>query len=202
MENPRIVEDYLSNTPLNGNRNIYLFVTTCGSPGNAKKYMSNLCKDINLNFLGIHTCYMPGSYVAFMENPDIEHADDMNRKARKEVDDLLTLIKNGHNLPDQKVSALGKFISKYANPFFYNHIIGKDGFYTTDHCVACGKCAVVCPLNNIQMVDKTPQWGNQCTHCMACIHQCPTQAVEFKSITVGKNRYYNKGLLSNNDFNS
>lgn len=76
---------------------------------------------------------------------------------------------------------------------FYRFIIGRSGFYTTQKCIGCGKCRQVCPLNNIEMVGEKPEWGNTCTHCMACIHQCPLQAVEFKKISVGKNRYYNRG---------
>lgn len=52
----------------------------------------------------------------------------------------------------------------------------------------------VCPLNNITIVDSKPVWNHTCTHCMACIHQCPAQAIEFKKITLKKNRYYNHGV--------
>ncbi|MFQ8599465.1 MAG: 4Fe-4S binding protein [Oscillospiraceae bacterium] len=31
--------------------------------------------------------------------------------------------------------------------------------------------------------------GN-CTHCMACIGGCPTEAIDYKSISKGKRRYY------------
>ena len=76
-------------------------------------------------------------------------------------------------------------------PYF---IIGKDGFNTNDQCIGCKKCEKVCPLNNITIVDSKPVWDHNCTHCMACIHQCPTQAIEFKKITLKKNRYYNHGV--------
>ena len=59
-------------------------------------------------------------------------------------------------------------------------------------CVGCGKCAQLCPLNNIHLENGKPMWGDTCTHCMACISACPTQAIEYKKISVGKPRYYLK----------
>ena len=44
-------------------------------------------------------------------------------------------------------------------------------------------------LNNIVLKDNKPVWGNNCTHCMACIGNCPTQAIEYGTITQDKERY-------------
>ena len=60
------------------------------------------------------------------------------------------------------------------------------------NCIGCGKCAKLCPLNNIKLTDKKPVWGNQCTHCMACIGNCPVEAIEYGTITQEK-RPYNFG---------
>lgn len=144
-------------------------------------------------WMGWHTFYMPGSYVAFMENPDLEHAEEMNRIARGQLKALIPMIKNEEQLNSFKVTGAGRFMSFAANLFFYRYIIARDGFYATERCIGCGKCSVVCPLNNIDIVNRKPQWGSVCTHCMACVHQCPERAVEFRKISVGKNRYYNQG---------
>ena len=31
--------------------------------------------------------------------------------------------------------------------------------------------------------------GNQCTHCMACICRCPSEAIEYGKHSIGKPRY-------------
>lgn len=188
---PRIVEEYLNKISITGNRKIYVLVTTCGLSANSGKYANLLCRKIKMEYMGIHTFHMSGCYVAFMENPDIDHAEEMNHKARVDIRELIPCINKEIPIPQEKVSLLGRFMSKVANPIFYKHIIGKPGFYATDQCIHCGKCVTVCPMNNIQMKDNKPVWGTECTHCMACIHQCPAQATEYKKITKGKNRFYN-----------
>lgn len=62
-------------------------------------------------------------------------------------------------------------------------------FYATDACIGCGKCTKVCPLNNVNLRDRKPVWGNQCTHCMACICKCPEEAIEYGKKSKGKPRY-------------
>lgn len=167
---PRIIEEYLQRTMLAGNEKVYLLVTTCGSSGNAGGYAEAFFLSLKKQWMGWHTFYMPGSYVAFMENPDLERAGEMNRSAKSQLTELIPFIKRGEKLPPSQVTPVGKFMSLAANPFFYRFIIGRPGFYTTDSCIGCGKCSIVCPLNNIQMMDGAPKWGDTCTHCMACIH--------------------------------
>lgn len=191
---PRIVQAYLDKVELQGNKNIYVIVTTCGSSGNAGKYAKNFFESKGMNFMGIKTFHMMGSYIAFMENPDPAKEDEFNQRTRQGIDKLITKLHKEQSLEKEKVSLVGRFMSFVANPFFYRFIIGKDGFYTNDQCIGCKKCEKVCPLSNITVVDSKPVWNHNCTHCMACIHQRPAQAIEFKKITLKKNRYYNHGV--------
>lgn len=75
------------------------------------------------------------------------------------------------------------------NRLFYRFIVHAKPFHITRSCASCGRCAQVCPLNNIQMVDGLPQWGDHCTHCMRCITLCPMKAIEYGKRSVGKPRY-------------
>ena len=62
-------------------------------------------------------------------------------------------------------------------------------YVISDDCISCGKCANVCPLHNIQLSNGKPVWGNQCTHCMACISRCPKEAIEYGKHSKGLPRY-------------
>lgn len=151
---PKIVEKYLKEVHLRGNNKIYLFVTTCGSSGNAGEYAEKLFTSFGMKWMGWYTFYMPGSYVAFMENPDLKHAEEMNETAKNQIKTIIPLIRSEEELKPFRVTSAGKFMSFAANPFFYQFIIGRPGFYTTDQCVGCGKCSMVCPMNNIEMNEK------------------------------------------------
>ena len=44
-------------------------------------------------------------------------------------------------------------------------------------CNGCGKCAALCPMNNIKIVDGRVNSGNKCTVCYRCCNSCPAQAL-------------------------
>ncbi|MDW2798012.1 EFR1 family ferrodoxin [Clostridium boliviensis] len=69
--------------------------------------------------------------------------------------------------------------SDMINSIFYTLLVRAKGFHVNEtRCVSCGKCVELCPLNNIILTDGKPIWGNDCTHCMACLHRCPTEAID------------------------
>ena len=72
---------------------------------------------------------------------------------------------------------------------FYKFYVKADAFFATDACTGCGFCVEACPLNNIRLNDGKPVWGKNCTHCMACICGCPTEAIEYGKRSRGKPRY-------------
>lgn len=51
------------------------------------------------------------------------------------------------------------------------------------------KGMTLCPFNNIDIVDGHPVWGNSCEHCMACISNCPFEAIEYGDISLDQKRY-------------
>lgn len=46
-----------------------------------------------------------------------------------------------------------------------------------DKCIGCGACAKVCPVNNIKIVGKKPEFQHRCEMCFACDEWCPSNAV-------------------------
>lgn len=96
-------------------------------------------------------------------------------------------------------------------PWFVRHAMSPRPFRSTEACISCGKCAAICPLDNITMVlppadstnpvtDKqngnrrprrSPDWGENCAGCLACYHVCPRHAVMYGNSTLNKGQYLN-----------
>ncbi len=109
--------------------------------------------------------------------------------SRQKTDAVAESIRNGERLKTRYVFLFEKVVTLPFNPVWVKYKQQTKKFYTTDKCLGCGKCAKLCPLNNIRMTDKRPEWIKSCAHCMACIGNCPVQAIEYGDKTQNKVKY-------------
>ena len=171
---------------------------TCGGDiGNAQSQIINICNEIDLEYKGVAEVVMPDNYVAMYPVSSEEESENIIKKAIPIIQKCVNVIKEDGVLQHKKIVIADKIKSSVVNPLFYRFMAKSKKFNVTkDKCVSCGKCSNICPLNNIKLIDALPKWGNNCTHCMACISYCPTKAIEYGKISVGKRRYkcktYNK----------
>ncbi len=191
---PKVFKKHIENaTFVNENSkplNAY-FVLTCGGDiGNAEKYINALCKKKGFNLLGVAEVVMPENYLAMFSVPSEKTSQKIIAKAEEKLPDIIEKIKNRLPLESKKPSFLDKRKSDIVNLTFYPFCVSAKKFYTTNKCISCGKCEKICPLNNIKIIDGKPSWGKNCTHCMACICLCPTEAIEYGKKSIGKRRYH------------
>ncbi len=186
---PRIVQNWLENTTLSGNRRVY-FVMTCGeNVGNAGKYLKKLCEKKKMDYCGCFAVKMPENYIAMFTTPNEDEAARIVERAEGEIDRAARLIETGENFPQSAVSLGGRVSSSFVNKMFYPLIVHAKKFCATDACISCGRCVEVCPLSNVRLKEGRPVWGDRCTHCMACINRCPTEAIEYGTHSRGLPRY-------------
>ncbi len=212
---PHIVRDWIENTSFEGSSDIY-FVLTCGSDvGNAEKYLKQLCEKKGLNYKGCAQVVMPENYIAMFDSPSDAEAVRIIDAAERTLKKAAADINLSRRFPKVRVGLKGKISSSIVNMIYYPLIVKDKKFYAGDGCTACGLCEKLCPLGNISLeiaegssveaetsygdsdVDtfdssasgKKPRWNGKCTHCMACIAHCPTEAIEYGKVSVGKNRY-------------
>lgn len=186
---PRILQTWLERTPFTGNRDIY-FVMTCGANiANAGAYLEKLCAGKGMNYKGCMEVVMPENYVAMFRTPTKEEAEEIIARAEKKMDEAARRIKQGEAFPRPSISFLEKRESGMVNDVFYPLFVHAKKFYTTDACISCGKCVNACPLKNVHLENGKPVWGDQCTHCMACICRCPKEAIEYGRHSKGLPRY-------------
>ena len=186
---PRLFESWIKKCEFNGSKRAY-FILTCGeSIGAADRYIKRFAEKQGLQYMGTAEVIMPENYIVMFSAPSKEEIPNIISKAEKHTERLSESILTKMPFAKKKNTVIGHLCSDIVTPFFYRFYIGAEKFYATDSCISCGKCVNSCMLNNITLKDGTPVWGNDCTHCMACICKCPTEAIEYGKHTVELARY-------------
>lgn len=186
---PKLVETWMRKVSFNGNKKVY-FVMTCGEDnGNAQNYLKILCSETNLEYMGCASVVMPENYIAMFPVPKESEARAIIKAAHPVIERTAGRIKAGKRLGEKNITLKDKITSSIVNRVFYPLCVKDRKFYATDACISCGKCANVCPLNNVKLKEGKPTWNGTCTHCMACICSCPKEAIEYGNASKGKPRY-------------
>lgn len=186
---PRILQAWLEKTDLSGSKDIYFVMTCGGNIGNAGKYLIKLCTSKDMNYLGCAPLVMPENYIALFSTPTKDDALKTIELADTELDTIITVLKNNSKFVQPPLTMTDKMNSGIVNDIFYPLFVHAKKFYVDNTCISCEKCEKLCPLNNIHMEKGKPVWGNNCTHCMACICNCPTEAIEYGKNSKGLPRY-------------
>lgn len=186
---PRLVETWIRQVNFIGVTEVY-FVMHCGAEiGNAGKYNKKLATDKGFHYRGTAQIVMPENYIALFKTPGIDEARKIVLHTEPEIQKVIDSIVNGTDFPETPRHFIYPVLSGFVNKIFYPLYVKDKKFYVTDACISCGRCEKGCPLNNIETVNGKPQWKNNCTHCMACIAYCPTEAIEYGNKTKNRFRY-------------
>lgn len=186
---PRLLYDWLSRTEFKGNRDIYFVMTCGGGIGNADAHVKKLSVSKGLHYLGCAPVIMPENYIAMFQTPEREEALKIVEEAEETIKNISLTIKNRTPFSELPITWKDKLSSGIVNSIYYPLLVHARKFYATDACISCGKCEKICPLGNIHLEQGKPVWGNQCTHCMACICRCPKEAIEYGKHSKGLTRY-------------
>lgn len=167
----------------------YFIVTCAASMGITPKVASELCEKKGMECMGAAQIVMPQNYIALFTTKQVEDNIDIIEKAEIEIEKIAGSITKCEVLENKRIGAVEYSVTKWVRDVYYKDFMKTKKFRATDKCIACGKCVKICPLSNITMKDNKPVWGKTCTHCMACINQCPKDAIEYGKGTAGKPRY-------------
>jgi len=193
---PNIVRKYLSKCTIKAD---YIFViatygfTDCGSLHEMKKVLK-----INNNRADYYnSLLMVDNYIPFF---NIE--EQLSKLKEKNIENNLNKIIQDINSKVKQEETCG----------FFNNLISSIGskvvnkienftpkmFYVNNECILCGICKKVCPSANITQddINKKPKFGNNCESCLACIHNCPRNAIHMK-LQRSKKRFRNPEVSVN-----
>ncbi len=193
---PKIVLEFIEKLKLSNYGENYVFsVATCGgSIGNTMKVMKGYLKKKGINLDSGFSVKMPNNYI-MMGDVDSKEVEQEKLTA---ADETLKYI--NHTVEQRKAGEFriekGVFpwlLTDIINPMFNKNAINTTKFHVNDNCNGCGTCEKVCNCNNIK-VHESPQWGSRCTQCLACVHYCPTKAIQYGKETEKKGRYTNPNI--------
>lgn len=186
---PRVMRDLIRRSSFSGSRDAY-FVMTCGEDvGAAAQWNRRLCGEAGLRDRGTCPVVMPENYIALFRAPEETEAREIVAGARPVLEEAAARIRRGEAFAPGRTGMLDRLKSGPVNSLFYRFYVRTKPFAVSDACVSCGRCERSCPLGNIRLESGRPVWGDRCTHCMACICGCPTEAIEYGRISRGKVRY-------------
>lgn len=196
---PRIILDYIDKMSISTPPSYCYSVCTCGdSIGDTMNILKQAlsAKGIHLNC--VFSIIMPETYVClpFMYTDTLANEQRKIKDAYNKMKEIATIVnKREERHVDLVKGPLPWFFTHIVGSFFNRHMI-TDKPFRVDHslCTHCGRCAKVCPVENI-VFDKheaTPKWKKQkqCTCCMACYHHCPTHAINYGKITRHRGQYF------------
>lgn len=190
---PEIVLQFIKKLRLVQNSNYIFAVATCGADvGNSMKILKNALTAASISLHADFSVLMPDNFITGYPIVSKEKQLQILKISMEQLDTINERIKSrlaGSYANKGPVAFLKSGLVNLLFNKFYNPA---KKFTATDACISCGLCARICPAQNI-VLDPAgkPRWGTKCYDCLACIHRCPTTAIECGKSTVGRLRYYN-----------
>lgn len=170
---------------------VWIVLTAGDETGNAPEMLEAALHRRGLTLRGGWSVIMPNTYV-ILPGFDVDSQEVAAKKldgSKERLNYIAAHIKNRKFRFNYVRGKMANFKSGVIYPMFKTMGINPRKWHWTQECIGCGKCAAACPVGNVTMKGGHPEWGNDCTSCLACYHHCPTHAVEYGRRTVHKGRY-------------
>jgi ferredoxin len=193
---PQIVLQFINKIWLKNYKGSYIFsIAVCGDNiGNTMKVLDVALKKKGMQLDSGFSVIMPNNYIVGFDVDSKELENKKLQEAEKTLDRINGFVKERKSGIFEVVK--GPFpwvLTSVINPLFNKKDINPKKFYANDSCTGCGICERVCNTGNIK-VDEKPKWGEHCIQCLACIHICPTRAIQYGKGTEKKGRYINPNV--------
>lgn len=159
-----------------------------GMAGGADRLVYEYALKYGLNVKSVFKLQMPENFTLTFTVPKF-YLKSVLKKADGRIDAVLEKISGGEaNIPKKRGTKEKTWLKNKSNW----HIIG-GRFSVTDACVKCGKCALLCPAENITVSGGKPVFADKCVACLGCYHRCPQKAIVYKN-KKKKDRYVNPNI--------
>ncbi|MBU3126199.1 EFR1 family ferrodoxin [Clostridium tagluense] len=196
---PKQVIEFINKLKLINYNNNYIFtVATCGANiGNTAQVIDKALKKKNLHLNSGFSVVMPNNYIFFGDVDTVEVENKKLLESKQVIATINNTIKHRvDNVYQLEKGMLPRVMTYIVNPLFNKNAHNTKNFHVNEKCNGCGLCEKVCNSGTITVKEK-PIWKNNCTQCLACIHLCPTKAIQYGKGTEKKGRYKHPKITVN-----
>lgn len=176
---PRYVQNWLSKAKLKAN--YVFFISTYGylageAPLHAQKYLQQAAGHVDYvdKIIMVDTALTRFETAKQIEKLPSKNVEQQIDKIIENINSRISYIPNT-NLFDKAVDKL----YHVAGEGQVSPLKAQKSHFVNDSCVRCGVCAKVCPADNIVVKDKV-EFLDKCEGCLACVHNCPKNAMHVK----------------------
>lgn len=178
---PKILKDFvIRNQDLWSGKKIFVIATMGLFSGDGAGLLARLLHRYGAEITGGLHLKMPDSIAGekALKRP-LKKNKELVRLAEQKIDNAVQDIrkqkppKEGLGLHYHIAGLLGQRLYFYGKTRKYSDKIKIDA----DKCSGCGKCALLCPMQNLKVEQKTATAAGRCTMCYRCINTCPKQAI-------------------------
>ena len=186
---PKIVREFIvSNAELWRGKKIFVIATMGLFSGDGAGCSARLFKKYGAKISGGLHLKMPDCIgdVKLLKK-SFEENRKIIVKADEKIENTAKQIMQG-KYPKHGLSFASRLIGLFGQRLYFRKKTKRyyDGIKAdTAKCVACGLCASVCPMNNIEVKDGAVNFNGKCTMCYRCFSDCPKQAITI----IGKQVY-------------
>lgn len=190
---PRLVKRFIEKLHIYPGTYCFAIANSGGTRANSLGMLEEVLFKKQMSLSYAEEIKMPGNYIVGHQAPSSEKVKKMLEAADDKVEKTARAIAVEERKPViLKAQLWSKIINR--SYLYKNTNEWDEEFLTTGKCTGCGRCAKVCPVDNIKIEKQRPVWQHSCEHCLACIHWCPFEAIEYGQKTIGRRRYHNPNI--------
>lgn len=189
---PAVVRQFISLLHLQGDHYIY-FVTTCGDDtGRLWQRAAQALEAAGAHLDSAWAVRAPNTYVCFPffdTDPEAVVRQKLQAMPARIARIAEAIGQRRTGTFDTRPGACAWLKTYVLGRAFRRFLMSDRPFRATDACTTCGLCQKTCPMHNIRISSRRPQWHGHCTMCLSCYHHCPFHAIEYGRFTRGKGQY-------------